>query len=417
MQEETSKEPSRFVTAILTDESSDHNFGGDLTFVELARLRYGFDPPKPVPLYRDHPALVQEQLDLSKVRRYYQDTTMPFESDIVDITRHLHNFALFLSDATLKGSHENSNPPPALWDLSVNHHQYLGARPTTVSIKVLDCVIQSGPSSSPGSQLTLYALDVKGGESKLYTLLTEDPTVAVECLRTNFATIACIANALISRGSPFFTAAIVDDHASVPSTKYKLPALKKRPCSWKPSLTDFALYELALRKFLQTPRALAVFKYGGLYWRIALSILQNMKDFDFQKYVKENLQGPSSDVKQSFVQIEMGDDKRILYDDALTCDEMKMFSGTYIVSTGRGDQTSESSWWPGPNTTRNTFLSDSYWTSACERWFQYRLKTIRDGEAKLVNAAAWAKKLKRESKYHRTLEGARILSASFLDSL
>jgi hypothetical protein len=135
------------------------------------------------------------------------------------------------------------------------------------------------------------------------------------------------------RGTPIYTAANIDNKPDVRKDKYVFNGMGLRNDGYKPDLADFAMYEAEVVKFLRTPRSLALFKTGGLYWRIALFVLES-SEFDLYQDVVSRLSGPSVDVKFAAVRIELSDSRTSLYDDRLTTDELDLLSGIYRRSNG-----------------------------------------------------------------------------------
>ncbi|PFH52201.1 hypothetical protein AMATHDRAFT_140710 [Amanita thiersii Skay4041] len=86
-------------------------------------------------------------------------------------------------------------------------------------------------------------------------------------------------------------------------------------------------------------------------------------------------------------------DGKYFIDDDLSDEQLGVISGLYHVNTGRPNQFIDFSWWPKHSTWRECGLDVGYWSSACEAWFQQRLKAIKGGYAQPNTATEWRKAL------------------------
>lgn len=309
-----------YETRVSETEETDRQFGVQTMFLDVVRLRYGFNPLQRVPAYANHPKF-DRTMGCLKLRRFFQDATSKNDWKDDDTERHLQNFYHFLNNA--------ESPPYYLWDLSPEHPRYLGNTVSSVQIAVHACTVDGGFACSDHRR-NLFSLSVVGGEPCPWNLFVEDPSVAVECLRCDFKSTLEIAKAFLLRGTPFYTAAEIP--APVPQReKYSFECLGLRKADYQPDLADIAAYESEYLRFIQTPRGRAVFKSGGLYWRIALFVLESVNGSIEQEL--SLLSGPSEDLGTATLSIHDVACETTYMDDTLTDGELAFLSGVYIKST------------------------------------------------------------------------------------
>lgn len=77
-------------------------------------------------------------------------------------------------------------------------------------------------------------------------------------------------------------------------------------------------------------------------------------------------------------------------------------------------QAADMSWWPKPNAWESSGLNVGYWSPDAERWFQMRLKAIRNGTAKLRRATEWKESMKLEKKSRDLTRANQTAAALFL---
>ncbi|KAI0080938.1 hypothetical protein K474DRAFT_1572118, partial [Panus rudis PR-1116 ss-1] len=56
---------------------------------------------------------------------------------------------------------------------------------------------------------------------------------------------------------------------------------------------------------------------------------------------------------------------------------------------GYGDQRAEHCWWPKHSTWIASGLNVGYWNRDCELWFQYRVESIKRGNAQPRTSSEW----------------------------
>ncbi len=95
---------------------------------------------------------------------------------------------------------------------------------------------------------------------------------------------------------------------------------------------DFVMYELEYLRFVRTPRGRAVLKAGGLYWQIALFVLQSVNISAGDMF--SILSGPSNDLGVAPLSINDAESGLSLLDDSLTKEEIVFLSGAYLTPTG-----------------------------------------------------------------------------------
>ncbi|KAF8872963.1 hypothetical protein CPB84DRAFT_1689108 [Gymnopilus junonius] len=87
-----------------------------------------------------------------------------------------------------------------------------------------------------------------------------------------------------------------------------------------------------------------------------------------------------------------------MVDDILSEEILDLISGTYLVDTGKGDQTSTKSWYPRANSWDVGGLSVDFWTEECEKWFTKRRNLILSGEAQPLSGTEWRRALRMSRK-------------------
>ncbi|TFK79266.1 hypothetical protein K466DRAFT_442732, partial [Polyporus arcularius HHB13444] len=140
------------------------------------------------------------------------------------------------------------------------------------------------------------------------------------------------------------------------------------------TFADYISYEDCVCHLFQGPRARAAVLHSGIVRHLVLEIVP-------MHLIDLAVEGPSSEVSSTvgmpFRPCDRFPQEDVLFDDQLTVDEMDIICGVYKVFTDTTfKQTADLSWWPKDSMWANSGLDVRYWSSACEDWFQQRLRHI-----------------------------------------
>jgi hypothetical protein len=160
-----------------------------------------------------------------------------------------------------------------------------------------------------------------------WTLVVQDATTALQCLRTQWGKhgILSLALELAQRAIPFKTLVSSDTPSveSDPEPRYDV-GLGWRPQSWKPGLCEYRLYESIQDKFFNQEHSRAAFLAGGIVWRLAVEsvgIIDMDRIWNVSSYALMRFHHTSNYLGYA-------------YDDYLAEDEEDLICGVYNVSTG-----------------------------------------------------------------------------------
>ncbi|KAF8166799.1 hypothetical protein K438DRAFT_1616543 [Mycena galopus ATCC 62051] len=176
-----------------------------------------------------------------------------------------------------------------------------------------------------------------------------------------------------------------------------------RRVGYKPTVTDFEVYEMLRRRFLLSPRGRAALFAGGIVGRLAREDIRDTRA----------CLGPSSEVFVTGVRLWDGHSSMAYWDDALTDDEINLICGVYEIGTG-AMQTTRVSWWPKPNAFDSSGMNIGWWSPDCEHWFQQRLAQIKSGQALLNKQADWKRFIRFYQKTRQVAESNEKIAAEFL---
>jgi hypothetical protein len=89
-----------------------------------------------------------------------------------------------------------------------------------------------------------------------------------------------------------------------------------------------------------------------------------------------------------------------------------------LHTTGSGNQTSDVSWWPKPETWENSPLNVGYWSPNCEEWFCERLDHIRTGSSRggPRSGSTWTSDLKKWRRTPHVVASSKQAAAAFIES-
>ncbi|KAI0311289.1 hypothetical protein OF83DRAFT_1029170, partial [Amylostereum chailletii] len=137
-----------------------------------------------------------------------------------------------------------------------------------------------------------------------------------------------------------------------------------RPVAYRPNIVDYGIYVAKRNEFLLSPRGIAALTHGGLIGRIAREVMPSTHaifgiPFDAQLHGTVHRHAT-------------GD----LLENTLSDVEKELICGVYRIYTGRGNQTSQLSWWPAVEAWNSSGYNVGYWCSATEEWYQARIVEI-----------------------------------------
>ncbi|KAJ7120281.1 hypothetical protein C8R44DRAFT_623744 [Mycena epipterygia] len=183
----------------------------------------------------------------------------------------------------------------------------------------------------------------------------------------------------------------------------------RRP-GYKPTPVDHGVYEMLLRRFLESPRGRAALFAGGIVGRLARLI------------VDEELAslGPSHEVFAAGVRLWDGQSSTAYWDDALTDEDIDLICGVYEIATGAktdDPQMQRCSWWPRPNVFSLSGLNTGWWSPECERWFLQRQATIKSGTVKLHTQTEWKSVIRYYKKAREVSMANERVAAQFLNAV
>ncbi|KZP12190.1 hypothetical protein FIBSPDRAFT_799195 [Athelia psychrophila] len=231
----------------------------------------------------------------------------------------------------------------------------------------------------------IYSADAPEPE---WDLVVQDPVTALECLRCfGGKGRICIAQAFLATGKAFTTqtpisgtrASIMRDGQNIRDVKGQGLVKRCRTQAEGYSVTsaDYVKYRRELQDWLKKCRARAALLKGGIVWKLCIEFLDT----------ELALLGPQDIDTGCYTQFD--GESTGSWDETLTEDDLDLICGVYKVSTGRGVQTTDVSWFPKHSTWEVGCLNMGYWSPTCETWFLQRIDIIRKGQAKLKTAAQW----------------------------
>lgn len=329
-------------------------------FTEYMYFRFGFTHPQGGPLYESLPSWTGVLSDKSFYglvgNLQYRETVFSG----VDLRKDLFHFVNYAVGGL--------DPPAALWDLNATNETKLD--PSTSLVTVDEVIAHSG---------TLYRL-LGGAHHPSWSLLVPDASVAVECLRRQLFTTHDILALFLRRGTPFILA--YEGGPQVIANPANVRGGPTFPLS-------FAAWQQSVRELLLSPRGSLVWMLGGIYWRIALYLLDHVP-------LPQDLIGPGVDSATS----QLTD---MLYQDALTEEEIAIVIGMSPLNTRKpSNPPTLASYLPHPNVAEGTALRSSHWTPSNEEWFQTHIRGLGVGTSSPQGQNAWRK----------TLRGARVLHSA-----
>ncbi|KAJ7042751.1 hypothetical protein C8F04DRAFT_945048 [Mycena alexandri] len=125
--------------------------------------------------------------------------------------------------------------------------------------------------------------------------------------------------------------------------------------------------------------------------------------------------GPSDEIFENGVRFWDGQSQTAYWDDALTLEEIHLICGVYVVNTeSDGWQKKEISWWPQPAAFFHSGLNIGWWSPDCERWFQKRLREIKQNRAELWTQVEWKNKIRFIQKSRQVAMANDKLAAEYL---
>ena len=273
----------------------------------------------------------------------------------------------------------NKAVPSTLWDLNDTNHSPLRGHFNPKLVV----------NTTKLNNTTFYFIQSAGPPSlqdPTWELVVEDPVTALECYRRDLGpSIIDVARLFLLTGKPFSTRIRCRTPYRAPVRPHNLNfvSLGWRKSGYKGDSNDYAGYENRRTAFLTQPRGRKALLAGGIVWRLAFNSVE----------LSHVLVGPSEDVFDCGDALRSDSDEELLWDDALSEDELSLICGVYKVQT-HSNQTSDSSWWPKHAVWMASRLNVGYWSVGCETWFQMRLNAIRNGTAHLRTAAEWRDSLK-----------------------
>jgi hypothetical protein len=280
-------------------------------------LRFGFDcegTQQPIPS------------DWNKTRNILQD----LQSGVQDVYKAaIAEFVVSLLDQSV------DNMPAISWDLSPTSSSFLRDRMghyLSINAQVVE-VLQSARSNIIGEpnttlQETTYLLRQplhhSSDNSVDWLLAVASPAVALQCVRFCSTNVADAARFCVQRGISFNTFARFLHPQSHPHVPHHRVTLGARPEGYVPDAADYAAYEAARTRFLQSSSARAALLKGGIVWRLAMEFMTP----------SGVLAGPSdiASTRGRVIRISgVGD----FCDDELSENDIDIICGVYQVYTGK----------------------------------------------------------------------------------
>lgn len=205
--------------------------------------------------------------------------------------------------------------PPHIWDLDP-----ASARP--VMFFNSDIVVER-VTTGPRVFYRIVPLHPPAGEAPQWDLVVPDAITAVECLRRSHPTLgkAGLVQFFSQTGRPFFTRMPVHPQPTPARVPHFLSSFAERHHEYSPDPLDYKGYERDRAVFLQSDRARAAIKEGGIVWRLAVDHLR----------LADVMAGPvdlPSAVYERFDGEAVGS-----CDDELTTDELNLMCGVYRIFT------------------------------------------------------------------------------------
>ena len=167
---------------------------------------------------------------------------------------------------------------------------------------------------------SFYLIDAKLREQSSWFLVMPHATAVLEVLRRSWGpTKEAIVIELVKRGIPFFT---MLPGSTMPMIDSERVPFDIYPSSFRPTSSDYSIYELRRDILLSGPRGRAALMMGGIIWRLAKEVLDDADVMD----------GPSYCLGSEF---RISTTHDTLADNALTSDELQIICGTYRIFTGK----------------------------------------------------------------------------------
>lgn len=210
---------------------------------------------------------------------------------------------------------------------------------------------------------------------------------------------------LVMRGVPFFMF-VRQRHATARPPRFRPPYeysrireplwLGWRPLDYVYGPRDYEAYVRARNTVLwSNPRMLRLALIaGGILWRIVLDAL----DIDLV------VEGPS--LWAHFTDMRNHADGFV--EDSLYSDEIQFLCGMYHEPTSTANQKVWRSWWPLPETWKNSALDHGQWTPRAEVFYQSKVVQYRSDSAAPARAVEWKARIKKlDRRVLAFFEGAR----------
>jgi len=385
----------------------------------MLEYRYGMHVATP---YRR--AVVQglpkRLLPLLKASMVLLDANSPTASNrdaIVDFVSSLDARGQYLRAVRNENRQER---PPQPFEVPYQLHDLCQKNPFYLS-RSRSCSVSSVTMIAAHGTSYYKLLPIIAAPTESWHIFVASATTAVECLRRDWKTQREIATAFLERGTAFSTGiTFIKDFLSTPLRK---PRICWRSSEFKATLHDYAEYEIMRDALLNEPRGRSALMTGGIIWRLAKEIISP----------DVVLCGPSSQ-RCYGKHLEFPREGVIIYDDMLSELEMDVISGVYCIYTGiprcslayrayqlhltgHGDQVALTSWWPRHETWSQSGMDVGYWAPFCEKWFQKRLRGIRDGTEHPRSTTEWKQALVFNKATNRVKEAVEEASARFLTDL
>ena len=242
-------------------------------------------------------------------------------------------------------------------------------------------------------------------------------------------TILTICHRLLERGIPFHTFISLP---SYPTDKVISKAFTPEPFRISGqlfSLDDFGSAWLQCKAVLTSPQGRAAVLYGGIVGRLVREFLS--KD--------AILKGPSIQAKRHRGDVYKSTQHpgHSYWDDTLTQDEIAVICGTYVLYTGKsqqsivillanpfffvghGAQTSLVTWFPLPEvwSAKPSGMKWVDWTEADEKWFLNHMSNIHNGNFQPLTNQSWRSRLRGQNSARKLIEKNAARSIAYLDTV
>ncbi|KAK7679207.1 hypothetical protein QCA50_017785 [Cerrena zonata] len=237
--------------------------------------------------------------------------------------------------------------------------------------------------SSADNRVLKYMLSTVTSSTQGWFVACNTRTTVREVLRRGWGPgNGQVTRGLLERGIPFSMMSRSAMLSPPPLRHLVCPLYRPETYAFKPP--DYRAYiERRLRLFADKAVATAALRQGGILWRLAM---ESNVDIDSV--------GSLTTTDNVLAVVEHRVSGVVLFESILTPEVIDAIVGVYKVYTGKGEQTSDVSWWPKDNSWNMSGFNCGHWSLQCEEWFCRRRDAIVSGTGHPRKTKEWQSALR-----------------------